>query len=148
MAPDRIVPPLTREARAAFVAAARSYKGTPFRHRGRSRRVIDCLGLCVCALRDIGLSPADERVYQRHPEPEAAKLRATLVEHFGSPVQALEPGCIVTLQWHGRANHVGIIGDYPLGGMTLLHTDAQVGRVVEHRLATHWPRRVIEGWLP
>jgi cell wall-associated NlpC family hydrolase len=142
----RLVEPLSAEERVAMIAAARSFLGVPFRHRGRSVRGIDCLGLGVCSLQAVGRDVRDERLYGRHPEPEGAKLRAALIDHFGEPVQELQAGCLVTMQWHGRPNHVGIVTDYPLGGLALIHADAGVGRVVEHRLADPWPRRIIEGW--
>lgn len=152
---ERLVPPLSAEQRAAFLAAARAYIDTPFGHRGRSDCKIDCLGVGVCALADIGITTADERLYGRSPEPDGDKLRATLVEHFGEPIfrkgdpiELLVPSCIVSMRWHKRPNHVGIIGNYYLGGLSLIHADAAVGRVVEHALASHWPRRVLEGWLP
>ena len=144
----RLIEPLTAEQRAAMVAHARSMVGTPFRHRGRSERGVDCLGLVLVSLAAVGVKARDERVYGRRPEPEGARLRAELCEHFGDPVAEIAPGCVVTMQWHGRPNHVGIVGEYYLGGLSLIHADAASERVIEHRLADPWPRRIVEGWLP
>lgn len=40
----------------AFVAAARSYIGVPWKHQGRSRAGLDCIGLIILAGRDIGIA--------------------------------------------------------------------------------------------
>lgn len=131
-----------------FIAAARSLVGVPFKHRGRSERGIDCLGVVAYALRAVGREPADERLYERNPSADAPRLRASLVAHFGEPVAALMPGCVVSMQWHGLENHVAVVGKYPTGGLSLIHATAADGRVIETRYAEPWTRRVLEAWRP
>ena len=143
----RLVAPLTAEESAAFIAAARRLAGTPFKHRGRSERGVDCLGLVKVALDAVGRETADERLYGREPEPEGLRLRAALREHFGAPVP-LQAGCVVLMRWHALPNHVAIVGDYVHGGLSLIHALASEGRVVETRLADPWPRRIVEGYRP
>jgi cell wall-associated NlpC family hydrolase len=144
----RLIPRLSAAERTAFIAAARSLVDTPFRHRGRTERGIDCLGVVAYALRAVGRVPADERIYNREPEAEGLRLRETLVSHFSNPVGRLVPGCVVLMRWHERPNHVAVLGEYPHGGLSVIHADAASRRVVEHALDGHWPRRVVEGWLP
>lgn len=131
-----------------LVEAARTFKEVPFRHRGRSMRGVDCIGLLVVALEMVGRPVADRRVYGRSPE--ADLLREALVAEFGAPIHKsqLQVGDIVTMQWNGRPQHVGLVTDYLLGGLGLIHADVSLGRVVEHRLADPWPRRIIEGFRP
>lgn len=143
----RLVAPLTAEESAAFLAAARSLVGTPFKHRGRSATGTDCIGLVKLALAAVGRETADDRLYGRQPEPEGLRLRATLREHFGPPVP-LQAGCVVLMRWHALPNHVAIVGNHPVAGLSLIHALAEVGRVVETRLAHPWPRRILEGYLP
>ena len=132
----------------ALVEAARTFLDVPFRHRGRSRRGVDCIGLLVVALGMVGRQVADRRVYGRSPEGD--KLREALVAEFGAPIpkDQLQVGDIVTMQWTGQPQHIGLLTDYVLGGLGLIHADIAVGRVVEHRLAGPWPRRIIEGFRP
>lgn len=132
----------------ALVSVARSYLDVPFRHRGRSRRGLDCIGLVVVALADVGRSVPDKKAYGRSPE--ADRLREALVAEFGAAIHKseLQVGDIVTMQWTGRPQHVGIVTDYRYGGLGLIHAEIANGRVIEHRLADPWPRRVIEGFRP
>ena len=45
--------------RAEFIAAARSYLRTPYGHQGRMPGVLlDCVGVPICAARQVGLKPA------------------------------------------------------------------------------------------
>lgn len=145
---DRLIPRLSAAERTAFVSAARSLVGVPFKHRGRTERGIDCLGVVAYALRAVGREPEDERLYGRDPTPDAPRLRNSLVAHFGEPVAEMRPGCVVSMTWHGLPNHVAVIGAYPHGGLSLIHAVAAERRVIETRLAAPWPRRVLEVWRP
>jgi cell wall-associated NlpC family hydrolase len=148
----RIVKKLSAKERTAMVAAARDLLGARFRHCGRGGSV-DCIGLVVVALKAVGREVQDRRAYGRNPEPEGQQLREVMAAHFGKPIKKLKPGAVVTMQWHGQPNHVGIIAEAPYTDdgkpvLTVIHADANAGRVVEHRLSQPWDRRVIEGWLP
>ncbi len=154
----RIVLPLEDHERAAFIAEARSYIRTPFRHTGRSRRGVDCVGLVAVALAAVGRHVADRRDYGRDPVRDG--LRDVLVAHFGEPVwrkgeavDTTQPGDIALMRWHEPNGvrlfcHVGILTSYPLGGHALLHALHANQRVVEHRLADPWPRRIVEVYRP
>ena len=90
----------------ALIAAARGYIGVPWRHQGRSRFGIDCVGLLVCAAHDLGIQVADMRAYER--EPRAHDLACMLRRHCVS-VPVARPGDIVLM---GRpSTHVGILTD-------------------------------------
>ncbi len=90
----------------ALIAAARGYVGVPWRHQGRSRHGIDCVGLLVCVARDLGIPVEDVRAYER--EPRAHDLTRLLRRHC-TAVSAARPGDIVLM---GRpSTHVGILTD-------------------------------------
>lgn len=146
----RLIAPLSAAERAGFIAAARSFAGTPFRHRGRSSAGLDCLGLVVLSMRAVGREMQDRETYGR--DPVADGIRAAALAHFGPPIplETLQPGDVVLMQWHQQPNHVAIVTDYPMGGLALIHalSGATPPRVVEHRLGDPWPRRITESFRP
>lgn len=151
----RLIAPLSAAERTGLIAAARSYLDTPFRHRGRSERGVDCLGLVVVSMRAIGREMADREGYGRDPTSDFGAMREAARMHFGAPsyfkgqsLSLLQPGDVVLMQWQQQPNHVAIVTDYPYGGLAVIHSqaDKSVGRVVEHRLAGPWPERIVEGF--
>lgn len=130
--------------RQACVDAARALVGTPWRHRGRNERGIDCIGLIVAALR-AGDFPIKDRIdYGR--EPWADGLRRELSGQFGEPLQesAWQPGDIVLFDLPGKEPcHVGILADYRFGGLSLIHAHSR-HNVAEHGLDGLWRRLLVE----
>jgi cell wall-associated NlpC family hydrolase len=145
---DRLIAPLSDEQRRGVIAAARSFIGAPFRHRGRLPTGMDCLGLVVLSMRAVGVEMHDRRAYGRDPVADGIAIAARA--HFGDPIplDTLTPGDLVLMRWHKRPNHVAIVTDYPLGGLALIHSLLEAGHVVEHRLSDPWPRRIYEGFRP
>lgn len=118
--------------------AARLYLGTPFRHQGRSIRFLDCIGLLVRSCADCGHPVQDVKSYGR--EPFGGLLEKHMTMEFGPPIPKsdMRPGDKVAIDFKGVVRHVGIIGDYIHGGLSLIHTDMYVGRVVEHSIDAAW----------
>ena len=137
---------MTDAERRAFIDAARARVGVPFRHRGRTDRGLDCIGLLVVALHAAGRTPQDRRTYGRAPDRD--KLREAVREHFGEPVSEPQPGDVVLMRWTDRPQHVAIVGDYAHGGLSLIHSDNAFGAVTEHRYAAPWAARVLEIYRP
>jgi hypothetical protein len=63
--------------RAAIVRAAKSYLGVRFRHQGRDRTGLDCVGLVVRVCNDLGMAVTDTLDYKRAPD--AAVFRRILL---------------------------------------------------------------------
>jgi hypothetical protein len=143
-----IGPPFTPDELAAFVSAARSCMDVPFRHQGRSKRGLDCAGLFAYAVDAIGKPYYNVAAYSR--EPHNNGLRLAVVENLGPaiPRAQMRHGDIALMTFVGEPCHVGIITDYPLGGFALLHTFAQVKKVVEHRMDAEWLGRIVEVYRP
>lgn len=125
---------------AAVVAAARGWLGVPYRHQGRSRTGVDCIGLVIVAARDAGAIPPDfdRRVYSRLPH------RDELLNHVRENCHQLEvpqPGAMVVIQWTKQAAHVALVGDG-----TLVHAYQSVGEVVEHGYRGRWLRMTHSTW--
>ena len=143
-----IGPPLSDAERLALIAAARGYLGVRFRHQGRSERGVDCAGMVVVSLWAVGRGLADAEAYGREPLNQG--LREMLVENFGEPVpkDEMRPGDVALMRFRGEPSHVGIVTEYPHGGLALIHAFAQVKKVVEHRLDTEWLDNIVEVFRP
>ena len=123
-----------------LVAAARRYMGVPFRHRGRTAKGVDCVGLGIAAYRDCGVELPDFRLYG--PEPQDATLVNRIADALGEPVKVkpvheadLQVGDVIVLCFYRDPHHVAIVTDYPLRGFAMIHADGHNRKVIEHRLA-------------
>lgn len=119
---------------------ARKYLGTPFHHQGRLLgKGIDCVGLLVCVGRSLGLMDYDNPTYPRQP---AEGLLLKELDHCmdSIPVADTEEGDLLVFWFAPRSKlpqHVGFRTD-----RGLLHTYADVGKVVEHSLTEKWLKRI------
>lgn len=116
--------------RQLVVNAARDLIGVKWRHRGRNRRGIDCVGLVVLARRAAKLPVEDQRGYGR--EPWNDRLRVELTRQFGEPVDAYSPGDIALFKTQDDPSHVGIIAKLD-GRNSIIHCPVN-GFVTEHIL--------------
>lgn len=130
-----------------LVAAARSHLGVRFRHRGRNKKGLDCAGLAWLAYADCGVVLPDFRLYGREPVRDG--LTERVAEALGQPVAVapvrasdLQVGDVLVLRFDVEPHHVGIVGDYLLGGFSLIHADGHTGKVIEHRLAPDHIERI------
>jgi hypothetical protein len=96
----------------------------------------------------IGRSCFDAKAYSR--EPQRQGLREALARNLGDPMPKadMRAGDIALLAFKGQPSHVGIVTDYPLGGFALLHTFAQMKKVVEHRMDETWMGYIVEVFRP
>lgn len=136
----------------AFIAAARSFKGSTWAHQGRRPDRMDCIGLLVLAMAVAGRMLRDRTDYGMTPH--RRKLRSELIDQIGPPVDAPAPGDVVTLKWSGEERHVAIVTDHP-EGLGLIHCWRSApgapiggGKVVEHRMDAYWRSRIVDVFRP
>lgn len=142
-------------ARAAVLAEARAWIGTPFRHQAAVKGVgCDCAGL----VRGVGeaagvltIAPEDWRQvanYGRQPHPKRmnAALRRFLVR---VPPSKARPGDVLWMHWReGLPMHLAILGHDEQGGrrLTIIHAFSDFERVIEHGFTQEWRERVTSCW--
>ncbi|HWT21692.1 MAG TPA: NlpC/P60 family protein [Variovorax sp.] len=124
---------------ADVVAEARSWMAVKWRHQGRSREGVDCAGLVIKVAHELGLTEFDTADYSRQATDET--MLELCREHLVEIVHAAaEPGDVAVMRF-GANRHIGFFGDYPHGGLTLIHAySSPPRRVVEHRFNDDWLR--------
>jgi len=131
----------------AAIDCARSYVGCKWRHRGRSRFGIDCIGLVIKAVVAGGIAFKDRLDYGREPWNDG--LQRELVAHFGEPItDETKAGDIVLIHLANNPapSHVGIIGELN-GRLTLIHSASELS-VCEHGLTDEWLSCIVARFRP
>ena len=118
------------------VAIARRFIGTPYHHQARLEgHGVDCVGLVICVARELRIVPADWDVTGYSRIPDGAALMRHLRERLAEVDQVeMQPGDVVCVAFDKWPQHVGIVGDYVHGGLSMIHADMIRGRVLETRL--------------
>lgn len=120
----------------AIVDKAREYLNTPFHHQGRVKGVgVDCVGLVICVGKELGYASSDFNYtgYSRMPDgrvlSEQLGMHLKLIER-----EEMQPGDVVCVAFDIYPQHVGIIGDYRHGGLSIIHAAGKHKKVIETRL--------------
>lgn len=121
--------------RAAVVAAARAWIGTPYHHCADIKGVgVDCAMLLVRVFCDLGLvAPFDPRPYawDWHLHRSEERYLAALLERAHA-VDAPEPGDIVLFHIGRTYSHGGIVTKAQ--PMTMIHACGSCRRVIEEEI--------------
>ena len=117
--------------RTDLVKQARTYIGVPWRHMGRNRAGVDCVGLITCVAYDLGITDYVPKPYRHVTD---VKQLLTPIKLFCSPkpTDIHEAGDILVFTMMGVvACHVGIVSDVG----TLIHAFIRKRQVVEEPLS-------------
>lgn len=124
--------------RADIVRVARSYLETPFHHMGRLPGVgLDCVGVPVCACRDLGIVAPDFDVPAYTPTPDGHTMIEWCNAHLTAVSRAdMQPGDMIITKVDVDPQHISVLGDYRHGGLSIIHSanNASPPRVIETRL--------------
>jgi cell wall-associated NlpC family hydrolase len=126
---------------AELVEAGRAYLGVPWRHLGRTRAGVDCIGLVLLAAADAGLTLPDPAPYQR--EPQGQRLVEGIRAH-AQRVSVAEPGDVLVFRMGVYGGHVGIATQHrTYGGPGVLHAYAARRHVVEQPMDGEMTRALV-----
>lgn len=137
--------------RAQVVQAARGWLSTPFHHQARVKGVaVDCVGLVIGLARELGLVAPNFDVTAYPRMPDGTSLMQTAALHMQPAVvdMPLQPGQVIVVAFDADPQHLGILGDYRHGGLSIIHAAAraQPGRVIETRLMFSRSMRFVAGF--
>jgi cell wall-associated NlpC family hydrolase len=129
--------PITPE---RIVAQARIWLGVPWRHQGRSRAGIDCVGLVIQVAHALGISDYDHTTYGRRAQGQS------FVEHFRSHMDGVtipdaRPGDVLVFAEQAYPCHCGFLTEH-LRHPHLVHAHALRRKVIEEAYAGEWPAKV------
>lgn len=129
-----------RATRAQIVEAARSYLGIRFRHQGRDKSGLDCVGLLVLISRDCGLPCEDlkDLGYRRAPDPESFR-KALYDQTDDGNMRIIRHGSLLMLRQPAYPCHCGVAdmveGQKPM----LIHASIGERAVVSQPLSLFMP---------
>lgn len=115
-----------------IITEARRWIGTPWRHQGRSRAGVDCVGLVVMVARNLGLEPEDVTGYARRQDGR------TLLRHLHKQLDQKfiinwKIGYIGVFKESAFPIHVGFLSNRE-GVPTVIHAHARRRQVIEEAL--------------
>lgn len=124
---------------------AREWVGTPYHHQARVPFVgLDCIGLLICTARVLGHVSPDFNITGYRRVPDGHSLMHHMREQFTQiKPDEMSPGDYVCMAFDRHPHHVGIIGAYPLGGLSLIHANSKTGKVEESRLVFNEYMRLV-----
>jgi cell wall-associated NlpC family hydrolase len=130
--------------RSAIVEVARSWIGTPYRHQGRTRQNVDCIGFVIAVAADLGVTIVAPHNYSDSPSGEMMMARSR--EQFDEVTDRTlpRPGDIMGM-WGWNRNepqHFAIAAEYG-GRQTMIHAFSKRGMVVEHSVDSFWNKRLV-----
>lgn len=134
--------------RADIVRAAVDLVGTPYQHQGRVPGPdggTDCIGVPVLIAWALGLKPRTWNVTGYRRIPDGYTLLSKLRAEMGREVDRdeVKAGDLLVLDWGQFPHHVVVVGDYHLGGLSMIHADNVHRRVIQHRLVIGAPARFV-----
>ena len=120
-----------------YIREARSWAGTPFRHKGRTKGVcVDCIGLVYGPAVILGLTAAVLPAYARSPHGGMLEQSLRDCPDLEPVHRGLQPADILVFKFTKDSQHVGIYT-----GRNLIHSYEPVGGYTEHRYCEKWEKR-------
>lgn len=119
-----------------IVDEARTWIGVPWRHHGRNRAGIDCVGLGVVVARALDITQYDSLDYGRQPKPG-------LIDHLRRvaceiPVSDIEPGDFIVIEDTAYPYHLAFVSEKH-GVPHIIHAHARRRKVIEEPYIHDWP---------
>lgn len=141
--------------RAAIVAEARSWLGTPYRHQTSIKGLgADCIGLIGGVPRNLGMPSGlawanDPAMKGYSATPNEGPLMAAVSKYL-VPIERAAPGDILLMRWEDDPGHFAIVSQ--LAPLMIVHAFSSARKVSEHNIAGFWRQgitwssRILSAW--
>lgn len=122
-----------------IIEAARRWLGVRWKHQGRTRSGIDCLGLIVLVAKELGIADTDEKTYSRRPDGKEllARFRHEMDEVM---LNQIRPADVLMFADSLYPCHVGFVSEKH-GQLHIIHAHATRRQVLEEKYAYEWPNK-------
>lgn len=128
-----------------LIEEAKSYLGVPWRHQGRSRSGVDCVGFLVQTWKKLGIQINDAKGYSRNPD--GVNLKKLLDEQPSiEEVLDRKPriGDILLFRIRKHPQHVALVIPSNTADLGMIHAfNGGTKQVVQHDLADYWKKRIV-----
>ena len=125
-----------------IVAEARKWVGAPYRHQGRGRFGIDCVGLLIEVAKGLGHPVNAPSAYSSMPQ--GHQLLDPCEKQLWKPArQTIAPGDLGVFWGHSplEPQHFGFIGAHG-GQFTIIHSFSKYALVVEQEFNRLWQAKL------
>lgn len=125
---------------AQFLDEARSWINTPFHHNAKIKGVgVDCVNHVVAVFEALGMMPADFSMPNYDTVHDGTELISLCDKYLIRISQEqLKPADLVAVAMDEVPQHLGIVGNYRHGGLSIIHASnarsCRPARVIETRL--------------
>lgn len=127
----------TKSEMIALIEEARTWINTPFRHQGRSRKGVDCIGYLAASANRFGANVELPTDYSLDVDP--VRFKNDLKKHFEEiPLSRAIWGDLIVVRYQGKSTH--LVLRTPEG---IIHASRQYRKVVEHGFEGDWKRGAI-----
>lgn len=132
-----------------IVAEARTWANTPFRHQGRLKGLgVDCAGFVALVAHNAGITveiPADYR-----PQEDGVTMMRLLSAYLDFiPTEEIQSGdilalCDEALRFPDVPRHLAFVTEVTEKTLIIIHASQRGVR--EHRMDSHWNKRIHSAW--
>ncbi len=126
-----------------FYNQAKSWKGVPYLHQGRTRVGCDCIGFVIGVMTEVALLPASVEMPTAYARRETNGVLLQRVMSHCMRVAKPQDRALLLIQWQNDSTptHVAL---HCAGSM--LHCYQRAGSVVSHGYAGKWPQWTHSYW--
>lgn len=128
-----------------LIEFSRSYLGVPWKHQGRSRKGVDCVGFLLLAFKHIGVHIYEIKGYSR--QPDGKKLKEIMDNQpnlYNVGDNTIHRGDILLLRIRHDPQHVALITESNTSEFGMIHSyNGGQKKVVEHDLADYWKEKIV-----
>lgn len=127
-----------------LIKECRTYLGVPWRHQGRSRKGVDCVGFLLMALKSQNIPMLEIRGYSRNPDGIALKAIMDKQPSLESVLPPYKIGDIVLFRIRKEPQHVALLTESNTSELGMIHSfNGGSKQVVEHDFSEYWKQKII-----